>query len=417
LVLKFHQELREKLCKLQEGQEELKSESKELQRKLRKGLKSEAAARRKEIGALQDKLTMRSIAISSINEDEYENVLKFLQIRMEAAKWECMPAVTEDADNQGFDWLSSIESSEGNRKAYMDHMKKLPWPEGYNVMDVAYNKMLSCKFANLSFKGSIDVVLATTWNVKEKTVKGNILLGVELKKPLKSEKPESAYWNQVVVQHICASFCNPDTGMLTLLTDLNEYWSFFWFGTTNSIFKISASKALAMFLLNNMFNANVEGQCPTGFHSRLSWNEIFPSHQRNATERNVVGRNADQDDDENYSTSAKSRKGPPKNDDGGAKEGNSDTSEDKYVGSIRALNVGRKVMYRDKWNDGRNVGNAMDLLDFVDEEEKEAITFLSIIQSNFPSLLTSIVSEDGDNDGKLFMTETNLMCHDAMLNG
>jgi hypothetical protein len=128
---------------------------------------------------------------------------------------------------------------------------------------------------------------------------------------------------------------------------------------------------------------------------------------------------SDQDDDENNSAGAKSREGSPKDDDGGANEDNSDKSKGNDVGNTRAINigkVGRRVMYRDEWNDGCNVGNEMDLLDFVDEGEEGEIIMKAIFQSNFPSLLTSIVLEDENNDGKLCMTETNLMYHDAVLN-
>ena len=63
----------------------------------------------------------------------------------------------------------------------------------------------------------------TTWH--------NMWAGVVLKKQDNNRHDEIR--QQVVLQHLSASFLNADTGILTIMTDLGPRWHFYWFGVLN----------------------------------------------------------------------------------------------------------------------------------------------------------------------------------------
>jgi hypothetical protein len=54
-----------------------------------------------------------------------------------------------------------------------------------------------------------------------------MLAGIELKKD--SNRDDARTERQVTLQHMAASYLNPNTGILTFMTDLNQRWHFFWF--------------------------------------------------------------------------------------------------------------------------------------------------------------------------------------------
>lgn len=237
--------------------------------------------RKTEIETYDQHSEYESICISSIRTTTYKQVRQYLDIKLEPAKWEQLPNDIQDVDDRSagfFRWLPDDENSPANRTAYMEYLNSFSWPEGFGLVDLALEKDLLCsRFADFSFSGTIDVALATLGVIREDIVEYNILLGIELKKPVESKE---TYHSQIVMQHLCAARQNPDTGVLTLLTDLNKLWCFFWFGRPRKIFKRTTSIAQAKFLLKNLFNSEVEGHCPEAFHSRLSWNDCFSSNQR-----------------------------------------------------------------------------------------------------------------------------------------
>jgi hypothetical protein len=161
----------------------------------------------------------------------------------------------------------------------MKYLETFPWPKGCGIVDVASKPLLAKKFAAYSCSGTIDVVLASAANIREKTLFNNILLGIALKKPSNSKSDET-YHQQVVLQHLCASMQNHNAGVLTLLTDLNEYWCFIWFGGRRRILKRTTNLKHAKFLLKNMFNIDVKSICPECFSSRLSWIDCFPETKK-----------------------------------------------------------------------------------------------------------------------------------------
>ena len=70
-------------------------------------------------------------------------------------------------------------------------------------------------FNNVKIKGSIDVVMAASHHQHISTVRQNILVGIELKKD--TDKEDAKIDRQVILQHVAASYLNPDTGILTIM--------------------------------------------------------------------------------------------------------------------------------------------------------------------------------------------------------
>jgi len=238
------------------------------------------------------------------------------------------------------------------------------------------------------------------------STENNTLLGIELMKPWKPDVSKATYCTQVVIQHLCSSFHNRSTGMLTLLTDLNDFWCFFWFGSDQYIIQCRTNITQARFLLKNMFNSDAENNFPEGFQSRLSWNDFFSVKQQNAarTVPGPGGNNEDQGDGNNCN-----------NADAQSNFTNDGANRDDNPGVSKNDGCGLE-----KWNDGRDVGNEMDLLDFVDEDEEAEILLMAVIKANFPDEFLQRIStgsEEGDNNGNLRLSTLNLMRHNVLMNG
>jgi hypothetical protein len=216
----------------------------------------------------------KSLRVSNVPLEDYQQLLDDLTIRIKTAKWDSVPSDDHEGCDQFFKWLPGAENSPANREAYMKYLETFPWPEDCGIVDGFSQRLLSRTIFDYSFKGTIDVALASAANIREQTLFHNILLGIEIKKPSAIDEDD----HHAIIQHLCASHQNWNTGVLTLLTDLNDFWCFFWFGRRRCIFKCRTNASQAKFLVKNMFNAEVASDCPEEFYSRLSWNACFPSN-------------------------------------------------------------------------------------------------------------------------------------------
>ena len=75
-------------------------------------------------------------------------------------------------------------------------------------------------FGNVKTPGNIDVASSSHQSIA--TIRQNILVGIELKK---DTNKEHAKIERQVLQHL-AGYLNPETGILTLITDLDHRWHF-----------------------------------------------------------------------------------------------------------------------------------------------------------------------------------------------
>jgi hypothetical protein len=96
------------------------------------------------------------------------------------------------------------------------------------------------------------VVLAEDVDVH--TIKQHIRAGIELKKDTDNHVD---YEYQVILQHLAASKLNPNESVLTVMTDLNERWHFYWFGQKRGrLYKIVVNtRGEAKFLFEHMFDS------------------------------------------------------------------------------------------------------------------------------------------------------------------
>jgi hypothetical protein len=91
------------------------------------------------------------------------------------------------------------------------------------------------------------VVVAQTRHVDASAERHHVEVELELKttrnNKLKEHEP------QAVLEHLSSSFLNKTCGVLTVLTDLNEKWVFYWFHPNGKeIMKYDTDRKRAQFL-------------------------------------------------------------------------------------------------------------------------------------------------------------------------
>jgi hypothetical protein len=366
----------------------------------------------------------KTIPISRVDSRVFNQALANLKITFDVddADWDNLPSEAEETGDQAlrFKWLIDREDNRDNCAAYMGYLGAFPWPNGFIILDVSRQKdLLKTGFTGFSFGGTIDVVLTTADGSAAGAFIGNIFLGIELKKPSGTGSVKT-YHKQVIVQHLSASFRCPDIRVLTLLTDLNDLWCFFWLGPDGCICKRKTDVAGSKFLVKNMFNLEAASNCPEGFQSRLSWNDFIRDHHSSAR-RGIPGRSDGDGDDGNSNTNADSKKSST-DDDGDMNRGDvQGGSKDSIPGSTKAVDTGKTAkgaVHKSEWNDGPlSAYYHEDLLDLLDEQEFSELVFKASIEAIYPGCFTSTANEGKGNSSSLRLTEMNLIRHNAMLGG
>ena len=75
--------------------------------------------------------------------------------------------------------------------------------------------------------GTTDVVIAEIRNIRNDTLRNSVHALMELKKPENMSRTD--HNPQVVCEHLAASYLNPTRTMVSVLTDLNGFWTFYWY--------------------------------------------------------------------------------------------------------------------------------------------------------------------------------------------
>eukprot|EP00978_Attheya_sp_CCMP212_P006572 scaffold15258_cov49-Attheya_sp.AAC.8 len=173
------------------------------------------------------------MALSTVKVKSYNSMVSWNDLKIKGGIWKMKPSLG-NSTLPDFQWrLELKEDHEENRNLYMSYLREtLTWPEGHVLVDCnlsghGYANLLSTqKFdTRHSSKGNIDVVVAEKADAENQAIKQNIKAGIELKKTNNHEDHE----RQVVVQHLVSSSLNPRVGVLTIMTDLQERWHFYWF--------------------------------------------------------------------------------------------------------------------------------------------------------------------------------------------
>ena len=228
-----------------------------------------------------------TISLSNVNTKTYELVGSSLDLKLKGCIWNTQPEGLASPPN--FVWNSNLtEAHASNRSLYMSHLREqFTWPSLHTLVDCneagqGYKNLLNTRNfdGTHSTSGNIDVVVVEEVDARNETIKQNIKAGIELKKTGNNGDHE----RQVILQHLAASSLNPDFGMLTLMTDLNTRWHFYWFaaaGKKNFMLKLKTNRQEAAFLLEHMFDDpdTVDpALCfPLDFLKRGTWTSFFQS--------------------------------------------------------------------------------------------------------------------------------------------
>ena len=237
----------------------------------------------------------RSITLSGARTEAQHRVLGSLNLTIDGALWGSRPQNLANTILP-YRWLTHgdkllDEDHASNRKAYMKHLEEnVNLPSGYSWFDAQPTRTLlnvqiklSGRESGYHLKGTTDVVVAKSEHVTNDAVRSHVSVQLELKKSSNGGSHEP----QVCLEHLAASMLNPAESVVTCLTDLNEMWTFYWFGLCNdsstgtgvAIRKLvlTAQAAHAKYLLESFAedgDSNRAGTLPETFVDRLSWKYV-----------------------------------------------------------------------------------------------------------------------------------------------
>jgi len=227
----------------------------------------------------------KTLPISQPGTHNYQAILHALDIKLSAPEWQKKPK--ELVERDPYQWHDSKEDSQKHRKGYMAYLEQIQFPEGVKLFDCSGDaQFLSTMLpvVDRKLKGNIDVAVGRHMDQDISTVRQNMLLGIELKKGGGNNGNSHAIQRQVVMQHLAASYLNREAGILTLMTDLNARWIFFWFKAESKasrapkdLMRLEATRSEAVYLIQHFLDRSDNGNVyvPDSFLDRASWDQLF----------------------------------------------------------------------------------------------------------------------------------------------
>jgi hypothetical protein len=323
----------------------------------------------------------KTLAISGASMRMRDTVLNHLGITLSGAKWEAEPtdAALSDIRIDVYRWALEAEDADAQRKAYMVYLEKhLFIPPGYAVADCAKNStLLNVEMdGKFKFRGTTDVVVAESRHVENNAVRNHIVVELELKTTKNNDMAK--HEPQAVLEHLSSSWLNRDTGVLTILTDLNEKWVFYWFHPNGTeIMKCVTDRKRAQFLLDNMIsneskNGSTSDELPEHFWNRGVWSVVEKAFLKPIEEEEE-----DDDDEDGAGKKRRKRNRGPRKESSEAPHGKNDSNQGGDSASSGSTHDGSG---HDKEQNctlaqlfdyvGHDVGNEMDLLSMTDDEDE-----------------------------------------------
>lgn len=254
---------------------------------------------------LKQKQESETLRISKPIPERYNAAMSRLGVPKDAPLWHDKPTNLPRASPR-HQWLPSKEDSPENRTAYMAYLRNtehLVLPHDTIIFDGTQDpKLLSVEMKGFRIKtsGNVDVPIANSRHQSLATVKENMLGALELKKDTNTAHTDIE--RQVTLQHMASSYLNPDTGLLTIMTDLNGRWHFFWFVKEKRLMRYESSESEARFLIEHMLDDPDCVSAPTGFLSRACWNDLFLETVLEERPSGNFPDNVNRDDDEDNHT-------------------------------------------------------------------------------------------------------------------
>jgi hypothetical protein len=156
------------------------------------------------------------------------DLLDMLHLPEKEAFWRNKPTGLSQVN--GFPCRSSAEDSIENRRACLTYLAQmLNIPSTHGLEDVQSNRtLLTVDFLGIrKISGTTDVAILESVNITNYCIRNNIETLFELKKPANLQRQDNT--PQAVGEHFAASYLNMDHPVVSVLTDLNLSWTFYWF--------------------------------------------------------------------------------------------------------------------------------------------------------------------------------------------
>lgn len=323
----------------------------------------------------------KTVAMSGASKGKRDIVLEHFGIVLSGAEWSSRPedAALSDTSDAMYTWTLANEDAPEQRDAYMRHLKNkvLFLPTGYAVKDCAIkSNLLSVQNMGGKFKfnGTTDVVVAQTRHVENSAERNHVEVELELKTTRNNNMAK--HEPQAVLEHLASSFLNETCGVLTVLTDLNEKWVFYWFHPNGrEIMKLDTDRKRAQFLLDNMIPNKSKNKCECT-------SADLPEHFWNRGMWNVVGKKLpdkikEEDDEDGTGNKKRKTELDRKNESSDARHGKNDSNQGGDSASSGIAHGGNVHDGQQKCTLAQlydyvadDVGNEMDLLSMTDDEDE-----------------------------------------------
>ena len=331
----------------------------------------------------------RTIVLSDATGSGKEELMAMLKVPEVGASWPIKPGIS-DGEFPVFEWLASNEDSSENRAAYMSHLQKhVELPSNYTFVDVQSKEtLLSSAIENVEresrrIKGTTDVVITETKNVDSGTLRNNVEALLELKKPQNMRQKD--HTPQAVCEHFAASYLNDHHSVVSVLTDLNCYWIFYWFAENKddsgvALYKLKLPGAeaarLAQYLMESLNNESRRETLPTTFVDRLSFKAVIgritEDQDRKRPRRDAGGGSGGSNSQTQDRKPAGWERQPPPSGPGGSSSGMQFQDHGTAGDGNQTMDMARGLRLFAPHSNS-DVANELDLLDMVDEAEQYEI--------------------------------------------
>lgn len=259
-------------------------------------------------------------------------------------------------------------------------------PANYSFMDVQPKRGLLNEIKGTEGKrrisGTTDVVISETKHVTNDAVRHSVEALLELKKPMNMQYKD--HNPQTICKYIAASYLNRNHGVVSVLTDLNRSWIFYWFAENKGgsgvalhklkLQEVEGAAELAKYILESLNDETRRETLPTTFVDRLSFDAIMDritqDHDHNRERRDAHGGSGGSSYQDQDRKPAGWDHEPPLSGSGDSSSGmgfrnSGDAGDANYVTDV-AKALRRFAPHSD-------VSNELDLLDMVDETEEYEI--------------------------------------------
>ena len=332
----------------------------------------------------------RTIRLSDATQGAKAELMDMLFLPERGTPWPNKPTSPQRVD--GFAWLKGDEDSEENRRAYMKYLRNmLLIPAQYDLADAQPDRfLLSVELfrdmeESRKVSGTTDVAIAKSEHVRNHAVRNNIETLIELKTPKNMKKKDHS--PQTIGEHFAASYLNPNHAVVSVLTDLNTKWVFFWFAAGEDDSKMSLFKLVlegdeaaadAKYLLDSLHGNPVNTDTlPTTFEKRQPLQAVLDCLlRRKRAKIELMGGNGHSPNQDPKPSSSSGGEHHPGSSEPASSTGHHSSGQQSNQsgagGGSSSISMANALSLFSPPAD-RDVANELDLLDMVDASEQNKI--------------------------------------------